>query len=52
MPAILFAEELIAAYPKAKVILTHRNFDTWYKYAVQSFCLHLHIGEDVQQDHS
>ena len=31
MPAILFAEELIAAYPEAKVILTHRNFDTWYK---------------------
>lgn len=30
MPAILFAEELIAAYPEAKVILTHRNFDTWY----------------------
>jgi hypothetical protein len=32
IPAILFAEELIAAYPEAKVILTHRNFDTWYKY--------------------
>lgn len=32
MPAIVFAEELIAAYPEAKVILTHRNFDTWYKY--------------------
>jgi hypothetical protein len=32
MPAILFADELIAAYPEAKVILTHRNFDTWYKY--------------------
>ena len=31
MPAILFAEELIAAYPEAKVILTHRIFDTWYK---------------------
>jgi hypothetical protein len=31
MPAILFAEELISAYPEAKVILTHRNFDTWYK---------------------
>jgi hypothetical protein len=32
IPAILFAEELIVAYPEAKVILTHRNFDTWYKY--------------------
>ena len=32
IPAILFAEELIAAYPEAKVILTNRNFDTWYKY--------------------
>jgi hypothetical protein len=32
MPAILFADELVTAYPEAKVILTHRNFDTWYKY--------------------
>lgn len=31
LPAILFAKELIEAYPEAKIILTHRNFDTWYK---------------------
>lgn len=31
MPAILFTDELIKAYPEAKVILTHRNFDTWYR---------------------
>ncbi|GAB7323398.1 hypothetical protein MBLNU13_g05857t1 [Cladosporium sp. NU13] len=36
MPAILFAEELIAAYPEAKVILTHRNFDTWYKSCLET----------------
>lgn len=36
IPAILFAEELIAAYPDAKVILTHRNFDTWFKSCSES----------------
>ncbi|KAK5137473.1 hypothetical protein LTR08_008451 [Meristemomyces frigidus] len=36
MPAILFADELIAAYPDAKVILTHRNFDTWYRSALET----------------
>jgi hypothetical protein len=30
LPAILFAEELIEAYPEAKVILTHREFESWY----------------------
>ncbi|KAF2087020.1 hypothetical protein K490DRAFT_43230 [Saccharata proteae CBS 121410] len=30
LPAILFAEDLIQAYPEAKVIITHRDFDTWY----------------------
>lgn len=36
IPAILFAEELIEAYPEAKVILTHRNFDTWFKSCSES----------------
>lgn len=36
IPAILFAKELIEAYPEAKVILTHRNFDTWYKSCSES----------------
>jgi Sulfotransferase domain len=31
VPAVLFAEELIAAYPDAKIILTNRNVDSWYK---------------------
>lgn len=29
MPAVLFAEELLAAYPEAKVILTERDVDSW-----------------------
>lgn len=36
IPAILFSKELIEAYPEAKVILTHRNFDTWYKSCAES----------------
>ncbi|KAF7352155.1 hypothetical protein MVEN_01178700 [Mycena venus] len=31
MPHLLFAEELIAAYPEAKVVLTTRNVDRWWK---------------------
>jgi hypothetical protein len=34
--SILFAKELIEAYPEAKVILTHRNFDTWFKSCSES----------------
>ncbi|CAI7590793.1 unnamed protein product [Penicillium bialowiezense] len=30
IPAACFAEELIHAYPEAKVVLTHRDIDTWY----------------------
>lgn len=33
LPAAAFASELIAAYPKAKVILTIRDPDSWHKYA-------------------
>ena len=29
MPAILFVDELLAAYPDAKVVLTNRNADDW-----------------------
>lgn len=32
MPAAYFAEELIKAYPDAKVILTERPYESWYKY--------------------
>ncbi|KAJ6549245.1 hypothetical protein DFH09DRAFT_1169375 [Mycena vulgaris] len=31
MPHILFAEELIAAYPEAKVVLTNRSPESWWK---------------------
>ncbi|KAK6991784.1 P-loop containing nucleoside triphosphate hydrolase protein [Favolaschia claudopus] len=31
IPHILFAKELIEAYPEAKVILTTRNVDSWWK---------------------
>lgn len=31
MPAAFFADELIAAYPDAKVILNKRDIDSWYK---------------------
>lgn len=30
-PAVAFAEELIEAYPEAKVILNSRDVDSWYK---------------------
>ncbi|KAJ7485325.1 P-loop containing nucleoside triphosphate hydrolase protein [Mycena latifolia] len=31
VPHILFAEELIAAYPEAKVVLTTRSAESWWK---------------------
>lgn len=31
MPPAAFAESLLAAYPDAKVILTNRDVDAWYK---------------------
>jgi hypothetical protein len=30
-PAILFAEELLAAYPDAKVVLVERDVEAWYR---------------------
>ncbi|KAK2590391.1 hypothetical protein QQS21_011928 [Conoideocrella luteorostrata] len=30
-PAICFAEELIAAYPEAKIVLVERDIDSWYE---------------------
>jgi hypothetical protein len=34
VPAACFAEELIEAYPNAKVILSNRDVDEWYLYVV------------------
>lgn len=31
IPCILFVDELIAAYPEAKVILTNRDVDSWLR---------------------
>lgn len=31
IPAVVFAEELIRAYPEAKVVLTLRDVDPWYE---------------------
>ncbi|KAL8670982.1 MAG: hypothetical protein Q9168_004496 [Polycauliona sp. 1 TL-2023] len=31
IPSILFVDELLAAYPKAKIILTNRDADSWLK---------------------
>ncbi len=30
-PAVAFAEDLVAAYPKAKVILVEREIESWYR---------------------
>lgn len=30
-PAIAFAEDLVAAYPEAKVVLVERDIDSWYQ---------------------
>jgi hypothetical protein len=30
-PAVAFAEELVATYPAANVILTTRDVDSWYR---------------------
>ncbi|KAJ7707673.1 hypothetical protein B0H17DRAFT_1156251 [Mycena rosella] len=38
VPHILFAEELIAAYPEAKVVLTTRSFESWWKSYEATIC--------------
>ena len=39
MPGILFSEELIAAYPDAKVILSLRDIDSWYNSMIKTVVL-------------
>ncbi|KAF7344209.1 hypothetical protein MVEN_01711400 [Mycena venus] len=41
VPHILFAEDLIAAYPEAKVILTTRDPEDWWKSYSSTIALHL-----------
>ncbi|KAE9375003.1 hypothetical protein N431DRAFT_290354, partial [Stipitochalara longipes BDJ] len=37
LPAITFAQELIEAYPEAKVILSTRDIDSWYQSVMVNF---------------
>ncbi|KAK4995188.1 hypothetical protein LTR66_004939 [Elasticomyces elasticus] len=41
-PAIAFSEDLIEAYPEAKVVLTYRDVDDWYKSFKNSVVKHLY----------
>ena len=36
-PCVLFSEELLAAYPDAKVILTERDVDSWVESMKRSY---------------
>jgi Sulfotransferase domain len=38
IPAVMFAEELVQAYPEAKVILTTRSVDSWYNSMMRTVC--------------
>ncbi|KAI1264940.1 efflux pump antibiotic resistance protein [Xylariaceae sp. FL1019] len=42
VPAIVFSEELIAAYPEAKVVLVERDIDKWYKSFDENVIRHLY----------
>lgn len=37
IPCVLFADELLQAYPEAKVVLTERDADGWIKSVRASF---------------
>lgn len=37
IPSVLFADELRAAYPEAKVILTNRDPDSWLESMKKTF---------------
>jgi hypothetical protein len=37
IPCILFVDELLEAYPNAKVILTNRDVDSWLKSMNKTF---------------
>lgn len=53
-PASIFPEELLAAYPEAKVILTIRGEDEWYK-SMMATVWHGHItapADDVPREDS
>ncbi|KAI0160512.1 efflux pump antibiotic resistance protein [Xylariaceae sp. FL1272] len=42
VPAIAFSEDLIAAYPEAKVVLVERDIDKWYKSFDENVIKHLY----------
>jgi hypothetical protein len=49
MPAILFVDELLAAYPRAKVVLTNRNIDSWVVSVNNS--VYVVLGEKLNRFH-
>ncbi|CAF9936433.1 hypothetical protein IMSHALPRED_010751 [Imshaugia aleurites] len=44
IPASLFAADLIAAYPEAKVILSVRDADRWQKSVAETIMTHFSLG--------
>lgn len=46
MPAILFTDELITAYPDAKIILTTRDEDKWFE-SMKATIWHLYESRKV-----
>jgi len=49
IPAALFADELIAAYPDAKIILSTRDEDKWFE-SMKATIWHLHAARKAASD--
>jgi Sulfotransferase domain len=49
MPAASFAEELIAAYPEAKVVILNRNVDRWYESMAQTVLKYVTPGSPMDK---
>ncbi|HVX42346.1 MAG TPA: sulfotransferase [Mycobacteriales bacterium] len=49
-PTIYFWEQLVAAYPEAKVLLTDRDPDSWWESHVQMFRLGMSFGEELTDE--
>lgn len=43
VPAVCFAEELIVAYPEARIILTNRDIDQWHEYGSLELIVRLRL---------
>jgi len=44
LPPAAFAEELIAAYPEAKVVILNRDVDKWYQSMTETILKHGRLG--------